>query len=175
MFDFAGLIPELQDPAYQLFFAAHHAGLMPRLTSGRRTATQQFHLWRNYLQGKAAFPALPPGLSPHEYGIAFDMIAYPWQSLADIGATWEDWGGEWGGVQDPIHFQIPGANKYIMEHIAVDALATAVDFAISFLPGIGQASTAAGVLQLFPKWSHSAVLEALSSPASTIVTALRGQ
>lgn len=172
-FDFNELEPEIQQGAYDLFLAASEARLNPRLTSARRTAHQQFRLWKNYLSGNAAFPALPPGLSPHEYGIAFDMITSPFESLGDVGATWEDWGGEWGGGRDPIHFQIPDARGYILDHLHADGIATAVDFAIGFLPVIGQLSTAAAILQLFPQWSHNAILEALSSPAESLLGRVR--
>lgn len=173
-FEFDGLEPEISGAAYELFLAAHSAGLGPRLTSGRRTAGQQLHLWKNYLAGQSRFPALPPGLSPHEYGIAFDMVTADLDDLGDVGYTWETWGGEWGGTNDPIHFQIPGSQRYILKHASLSALANGIDFALMFLPGkVGSALTAAGLAQLYPPWSHSALLEALSSPASTLLDALR--
>jgi hypothetical protein len=36
------------------------------------------------------------------------MVVSPWEALADVGATWQSWGGEWGGQRDPVHFQYPG-------------------------------------------------------------------
>ncbi len=174
-FDFNQLEPEIQGAAYELFYAASRSGLFPRLTSGRRTFTQQFRLWRNYLRGRAPFPALPPGLSAHEYGIAFDMVVVPFEALEDVGATWQEWGGVWGGARDPVHYEVPNAHEYILERVSVDALTTAVDFGIAFLPGLGIATTAAGILQLFPRWAHSAVLGAMSSPTETIVEAVRRQ
>jgi hypothetical protein len=36
------------------------------------------------------------------------MVVTPLVALADVGATWEDWGGVWGGAKDPVHFQYPG-------------------------------------------------------------------
>jgi len=173
-FDFNDLEQEIQGAAYELFLAAARAGLLPRLTSGRRTSGQQLKLWKNYLRGTSAFPALPPGLSPHEYGIAFDLVTSPYEALEDVGYTWEEWGGEWGGAEDPIHFQIPGSRTYILKHVSLSSLAKAVDFALMFLPGkIGALGTAAGLATLFPRWSHNTVLEAISSPASTLVEAFR--
>lgn len=173
-FDFNDLEPEIQEGAYDLFRAASEAGLFPRLTSGRRTAGQQLKLWKNYLKGQSRFPALPPGLSPHEYGIAFDMVVSPFESLEDVGYTWESWGGEWGGADDPIHFQIPNSRSFILKHASLSALAQGVDFALMFLPGkVGAIGTAAGLAQLFPRWSHNAVLDAISSPASTLLQAFR--
>src|SRR5258708_34226857 len=165
MFDLNGLEPEIQTGAYDLFFGASDAGLAPQLTSGLRSATQQFRLWRAYLRGGRSFPAAPPGLSAHEYGIAFDMTATPFESLADIGATWQDWGGSWGGAADPVHFQIPGAQSYIMRHLSVKALVVGIDFAISFLPLVGMARTRAAGLPLFSQGAHNSRLEAISFPA----------
>jgi hypothetical protein len=92
----------------------------------------------------------------------------PFESLSDVGYTWETWGGVWGGENDPVHFEIPESRKYVLEHLSLDALTTGIDFGISFLPVVGQASTFATVLQLFPRWSQNAVLDAISSPTSTI-------
>ncbi len=36
------------------------------------------------------------------------MVCSPWDSLWDVGYTWQQWGGVWGGDQDPVHFQYPG-------------------------------------------------------------------
>ncbi len=168
------LIPELQSPAYDLFSAAHFAGLRPQLTSSRRTSAQQARLYSNYLKGLSSLPALPPGLSAHEYGLAFDLITYPMSALEDVGYTWQTWGGEWGGLRDPVHFQQPGAEEYIKNALRSDswarkALGMGVDVAISFIPGVGEVETAASLLQLYPPWSHSAVLDFLSGPAGYLL------
>jgi hypothetical protein len=36
------------------------------------------------------------------------MVCTPWEALWDVGYTWEQWGGVWGGDADPVHFQYPG-------------------------------------------------------------------
>jgi hypothetical protein len=36
------------------------------------------------------------------------MVVTPWGALADVGYTWESWGGVWGGQKDPVHFEYPG-------------------------------------------------------------------
>lgn len=168
-FDFNELEPEIQGAAYELFLAAADAGLLPQMTSGRRTTGQQLRLWKNYLKGASRFPALPPGLSAHEYGVAFDMLVRPEDYLADVGYTWETWGGVWGGQGDPVHFEIPSSRSYVLRHLSLNALTSAIDFALMFVPGkVGAVGTGAGILQLFPAWSHSAVLSAISSPATTI-------
>jgi hypothetical protein len=105
---FEDLIPELQQSARELVLAAGQAGLVPRVTSTRRSSTQQARLYRRWLAGLSPLPAAPPGTSAHEFGYAFDMVVSPWAALADVGYTWQQWGGIWGGDQDPVHFQFPG-------------------------------------------------------------------
>jgi len=105
---FEDLIPEFQGPARELLEAAGSARLMPRITSTRRTRAQQERLYRRWQSGLSPFPAAPPGLSAHEYGYAFDMTVSPFEALADVGYTWESWGGVWGSTKDPVHFEYPG-------------------------------------------------------------------
>ena len=105
---FEDLIPELQEPAADLLQAAGEARLVPRITSTRRTPAAQAKLYRRWLSGLSPLPAAPPGTSAHEYGYAFDMVVSPWGALADVGYTWQAWGGVWGGDRDPVHFEYPG-------------------------------------------------------------------
>src|SRR5260370_28493697 len=105
---FEDLIPELQDAARQLVQGAGEDGLQPRVTSTRRSPTQQARLYRRWLSGLSPLPAAPPGTSAHEFGFAFDMVVTPFEALADVGYTWQQWGGVWGSDRDPVHFQYPG-------------------------------------------------------------------
>src|SRR5882672_5300486 len=105
---FEDLIPDFQEPARELLQAAGSAGLQPRVTSTRRTQAAQARLYRRWLSGLSPLPAAPPGTSAHEYGFAFDMVVTPWEALADVGYTWQTWGGVWGGDRDPVHFEYPG-------------------------------------------------------------------
>ena len=105
---FEDLIPDLREPAAALLQAAGADGLLPQVTSTRRTRSAQERLYRRWQSGLSPFPAAPPGTSAHEYGYAFDMVVSPLEALADVGYTWEAWGGLWGGDRDPIHFQYPG-------------------------------------------------------------------
>lgn len=103
------LIPELQPYASELLRIAGAARLNPRITSTRRTTTQQARLYRNYLAGAATYPVAPPGTSPHEFGFAFDMVTSPMEALNELGTLWESWGGVWGGrFNDEVHFEYPG-------------------------------------------------------------------
>jgi hypothetical protein len=105
---FEDLIPELQDPARELVAACGSSGLLPRVTSTRRSHSAQVRLYQRWLSGLSPLPAAPPGTSAHEFGYAFDLVVTPFEALGDVGYTWESWGGVWGGEKDPVHFQYPG-------------------------------------------------------------------
>jgi hypothetical protein len=66
------------------------------------------------LAGQAGYPVAPPGSSAHEYGEAFDMVVSPMEALADVGYTWQSWGGGWNPA-DAVHFELPGATERARE------------------------------------------------------------
>jgi len=100
MFD--GLIPVLQAPAESFYRWCEYAGLEPRVTSVRRTRQQQEALYARFLAGMSGgLPAAPPGLSLHEYGLAFDMVT---NNPKYAGATWNRMGGFWS-PKDYVHFE----------------------------------------------------------------------
>jgi len=103
------LVPELREPARALLSAASAAGLQPRITSTLRSHGEQKRLYARFLAGAAGYPVAPPGASAHEYGEAFDMVVSPMDYLADVGYTWQTWGGGWN-PSDAIHFELPGAS-----------------------------------------------------------------
>jgi hypothetical protein len=39
------------------------------------------------------------------------MVVSPMEALADVGYTWQTWGGGWNPA-DAIHFELPGASDY---------------------------------------------------------------
>src|SRR5712691_3344203 len=88
MAQFSELIPELRPFARELVRAAGAAGLLPRVTSTRRSFAEQKRLYSRYLAGLSPYPAAPPGHSAHEYGFAFDMIVSPLEDLVDVGQYW---------------------------------------------------------------------------------------
>lgn len=103
------LISELQPFAKQLILVCSQYGLMPQVTSTRRSLREQTFLYTRYIEGKSQYPAAKPGTSAHEFGYAFDMTIQPLAALPDVGRLWESWGGVWGGhYSDPIHFEFPG-------------------------------------------------------------------
>jgi hypothetical protein len=104
------LDPDLSVFARALLNAAGAAGLQPKITSTVRTHSEQRRLYNRFLAGQSGFPVVPPGYSAHEYGWAFDMVVSPMDALADVGYTWQQWGGGWNPA-DAVHFELPGASE----------------------------------------------------------------
>jgi hypothetical protein len=126
------LVPELREGAKALVQACGEAGLLPRVTSTLRSHNEQVRLYRKYQAGAGGFPVAPPGLSAHEYGLAFDMVVSPITSLRDVGATWLDWGGGWSN-RDAVHFELRGASDLIAsaaqgDQSSLDSLYSITDF-----------------------------------------------
>jgi hypothetical protein len=105
------LVDELRDAARELDAAVTRSGLVGRFTSTYRSRAEQERLYRAYISGRHNFPVAPPGSSAHEYGEAFDYLVSPAEYQRDVGLTWVDWGGEWGGDADVVHFELPGASS----------------------------------------------------------------
>jgi hypothetical protein len=109
------LVDELRDAAIALDAAVWESGLQGRFTSTRRSHSEQERLYRAYIAGRHPFPVAPPGSSAHEYGEAFDYLVTPSSYQRDVGLTWVDWGGEWGGASDVVHFELPGASARALQ------------------------------------------------------------
>lgn len=111
--NFKGLHPALIPFAEYLLLLIRQRDPGARVTSVRRSTSEQGRLWRRWLSGVARYPAAPPGKSKHEgraqtggYSIAFDISARK-DALEWAGQVWEGWGGRWGGrFNDPIHFEV---------------------------------------------------------------------
>jgi hypothetical protein len=124
------LVDDLRDAAVALVNAAGAARLQPRVTSTVRTHSEQRRLYNRYLAGAAGFPVAPPGYSAHEYGEAFDMVVSPMSAIADVGYTWQQWGGGWNPA-DAVHFELPGASERAKrrgEEAGFDPLLTVAQF-----------------------------------------------
>lgn len=81
-------------------------------TSTKRSRTEQMRLYERFRSGQSDLPALPPGRSQHERGLAVDMARLgvdPLEDalLAQLGEAWRGAGGVWGGATDPVHFEAP--------------------------------------------------------------------
>jgi hypothetical protein len=66
--------PELLDPAFRMDVEAVLGELPSRwkVTQGRRSTAYQADLWAKYQEGGPR--AAPPGMSPHEFGLAIDVV-----------------------------------------------------------------------------------------------------
>jgi len=81
-----------------------HALVPVIVSSTLRVHAEQALLFRKRQLGQNPFPVLPPGRSMHERGLAVDLTA-PWTELRRLGRIWRSWGGVWGGLDDPPHFE----------------------------------------------------------------------
>lgn len=135
------LVAEMRPFARELVDIAGRAGLMPRVTSTRRSHAEQTRLYRRYLEGANPYPVAPPGQSAHEFGFAFDLAISPMspENLADLGKVWTGWGGVWGGqFNDPIHFEYPGFPHSQIHEVHTVALREKIaNTAVGFLPSAG--------------------------------------
>lgn len=86
------------------------------ITSARRTPQEQIQLYDRMMRQKAAgepyYTTAVPGTSPHERGLAIDVVRFGVDPREDgllhqFGRAWQWLGGRWGGDADPIHFGAP--------------------------------------------------------------------
>ena len=106
--DLGKLDERLREDAQIFFRVLQHAGLKPTVTSAVRPPSVQRCLKERADTGVSKLPALAPGKSLHQQGLAFDLVVTGGAALqARVGALWEAvFGGEWGGrAGDPVHFQ----------------------------------------------------------------------
>jgi hypothetical protein len=47
------------------------------------------------------------------------MVVSPMEALADVGYTWQQWGGGWNG-SDAVHFELPGASQWARSQVSED-------------------------------------------------------
>ncbi len=164
------LVAELQPFASALVDAAGAARLQPRITSTRRSRSEQRRLFNRYLAGQSGYPVAAPGFSAHEYGEAFDMVLSPMEYLADAGALWQQWGGGWNPA-DAVHFELPGATQRAAQRGTEEGLspegvyagttAHALAYGVDFVVG----STIASILTMFPgRFQRSELLQFMGQP-----------
>jgi hypothetical protein len=107
-----GLDPDFRTYADALLRVARRLDSRFLFTSTFRSRADQQRLYNRYLSGDSPFPALPPGRSQHERGLAVDLARLGVdpaddELLAELGAAWRRVGGVWGGAADPVHFEAP--------------------------------------------------------------------
>lgn len=96
--------PKLKKIAANLPRVAASQGFQVRVTSGWRSYATQAKLYKDYINGIAAYPANPPGQSMHEKGLALDILATDVNKLVTLLS---EVGLVWAGPADPIHFEMP--------------------------------------------------------------------
>ena len=99
-----GVDPVMQRFVHEATAMVARSGGVLRVTSGRRSMSEQKRLYQRYLSGLSPYPAAPPGHSEHERGAAVDAVVEPRWMLYALGEAWQGVGGVWGGERDPVHF-----------------------------------------------------------------------
>jgi hypothetical protein len=114
MISLRGLHPFLRPGAEDAVRWARAYGVEPRITSVRRTWSQQSELYDKHMkcrrEGKyphgvgCHYPANPPGWSAHQYGLAFDST---------VPGHAESW---WRDVRQNFGFRVPPHDRIHAEH-----------------------------------------------------------
>lgn len=104
------LVPDLVPYAEWLLELGQSVAPDLVVTSARRSFSEQSRLYEKYRRGESTLPALPPGKSMHEAGLAFDLARpgidpHQDELLAALGDVWNQVGGKWH-ASDPVHFEV---------------------------------------------------------------------
>lgn len=87
-------------------------GIAIRVTSTYRDPRKQQSLYEAWIRrGKTGLPAARPGLSTHEYGVAFDA-SWDKRHDATVAAVARQHGLVWFGPGDRVHFDIFGPQRW---------------------------------------------------------------
>lgn len=106
------LNPEVHRRMNAMLADVRRRGIPIRVTSTYRSTAKQRQLYEAWLaRGKKGLPAAPPGLSTHEYGLAFD-VAFPRANDLEVATIARQHGLVWFGPQDRIHFDPFGPNSW---------------------------------------------------------------
>lgn len=111
MADLRSLHPQLVGPAKWILNVGRQYDPLLVVTSARRDYAKQQKLYDLWRSGQSQIPAAPPGRSLHGHGLAFDLARIGKNPINDplllwLGEVWEWIGGRYGGVRDPVHFQV---------------------------------------------------------------------
>lgn len=94
----AGLTAEVRRRAQWCLAYAAKYGVRVTLTSTRRSEREQAALYKAYLEGRSKYPALPPGQSKHQRGLAWDSWVEP---------AFREW---WIAVRRYAGFRVPDSD-----------------------------------------------------------------
>ncbi len=111
MADLRTLHPQLVPWARWLYAVGKHNDGRLVVTSAYRSPADQQRLRDKWCRGESSIVAAPIGKSKHQLGLAFDLANVgvdPFEDklLPALGAVWVYLGGEYGGVNDPVHFAV---------------------------------------------------------------------
>jgi LAS superfamily LD-carboxypeptidase LdcB len=105
-------IPEIERRTSAIAAEAKARGIPFRVTSRYRSISAQQKLYDAYIaRGRTGLPAARPGLSTHNYGIAFDAV-FPDNRQAEVAAIALKHGMVWFGPKDKVHFDIFGPDRW---------------------------------------------------------------
>jgi len=118
-----GYQPEVQAAEHRLERLARRAGITFTVTSRFRSIGKQIELFKRFKAGKSQFPVAVPGLSTHNYGVAFDAVSNNQQKLGQLAAKADL---VWAGPRDRVHFQFASQADWsaALTRSGVRALAT---------------------------------------------------
>ncbi len=80
-------------------------GVSYQVTSTRRSFAEQARLYADWLRGRRALPALPPGQSRHNSGCAIDIVFPTLRELQLAVEVAREKQIRWAGASDPVHFE----------------------------------------------------------------------
>lgn len=100
---YTGMVPFVAKVARLLPRAALMMGFQAKVTSGYRSPAKQRQLYAKFLAGQMPYTVAKPGTSPHERGLALDIVATDQKKLNDFMNAL---GFTWAGKADPVHYSL---------------------------------------------------------------------
>lgn len=105
-------IPEIARRESKIVAECRRRGIPFKVTSRYRSIASQQKLYDAWIaRGKTGLPAARPGLSTHNYGIAFDAT-FPADRSAEVAEIARQNGMVWFGPKDRVHFDIFGPDAW---------------------------------------------------------------
>jgi len=101
--NYTGLVPYVARVARVIPKAGQLLGFQAKVTSGYRSPTYQAQLYKKFLLGQMPYTVAPPGTSPHEKGLALDIVATNQKKLTEF---MQALGFTWAGKADPVHYSL---------------------------------------------------------------------
>jgi len=139
------LHPDLKYIALNVPHQAELHGFHARVTSGYRSYATQAKLYKDFIEGRALYPANPPGQSMHERGLAIDVVS---DNLTKLVSLLTSTGLSWAGPRDEVHFQMNGPlrvsqGRRTARSAYVEDVGSSIPSFLTYLPIIGTAFSAA--------------------------------